>query len=219
MRFNGIIFDLDGTLLDSIADIGTATNRVLAELGKPTYAISAYQYLVGDGVSVLFQRALPETLEDPGLMARCIEMFEAAYSDEWNKRSKPYDGIPDLLNSLVEARLRVGVLSNKPEEFTKRCSSYFFPNVPFDLVVGHSVRFPRKPDPSSARWMAEQWEVDSNRIAYVGDTNTDMKTAVGAGFFAIGVTWGFRPESELREHGAMQLVHSARELQELLLDD
>ncbi|MFN7874995.1 MAG: HAD family hydrolase [Pirellula sp.] len=219
MRFDGIIFDLDGTLLDSIEDIGTATNRVLAELGKPTHAISAYQYLVGDGVSVLFQRALPETIEDPGLRSRCMEMFEIAYSEEWNKRSKPYDGIPGLLNSLVVERLRVGVLSNKPEEFTKRCSSYFFPTIPFDLVVGHSDRFPRKPDPSSARWMAEQWEVDSNRIAYVGDTNTDMKTAVGAGFFAIGVTWGFRPESELREHGAMQLVHSARELQEFLLAD
>jgi phosphoglycolate phosphatase len=219
MRFDGIIFDLDGTLLDSIADIGTAANRVLEGLGRPTHAISAYQYLVGDGVSVLFQRALPETIENHDLMSQCIELFETAYSAEWNKRSKPYDGIPVLLNSLVEARLRVGVLSNKPEEFTKRCSTYFFPEVPFDLVVGHSVRFPRKPDPSSARWMAEQWEVDSNRIAYVGDTNTDMKTAVGAGFFAIGVTWGFRPESELREHGAMQLVHSARELQEFLFGD
>jgi phosphoglycolate phosphatase len=219
MRFDGVIFDLDGTLLDSIADIGTAANRVLEELGRPTHEISAYQFLVGDGVSVLFQRALPDTIDDPGLMSRCMELFESAYSEEWNKRSKPYDGITLLLNSLVEARLRVGVLSNKPEEFTKRCSTHFFPDVPFDLVVGHSVRFPRKPDPSSARWMAEQWEVDSSRIAYVGDTNTDMKTAVGAGFFAIGVTWGFRPESELREHGAMQLVHSARELHEFLLDN
>lgn len=219
MRFDGIIFDLDGTLLDSIADIGTAANRVLLELGKPAYDISAYQYLVGDGVSVLFQRALPETVVDHGLMSRCLDLFESAYSDEWNKRSKPYDGILHLLNSLVDARLKVGVLSNKPEEFTKRCSTHFFPHVPFDLVVGHSARFPRKPDPASARWMAEQWEVDSNRIAYVGDTNTDMKTAVGAGFFAIGVTWGFRPESELRENGAMQLVHSARELQEFLVDN
>ncbi|MCU0713661.1 MAG: HAD family hydrolase [Pirellula sp.] len=217
MRFRGVIFDLDGTLLDSIADIGTAANRVLEELGKPTHPIPAYQFLVGDGVSVLFQRALPQTIADHALMSQCIKLFEEAYSEEWNKRSKPYNGIPILLNSLLEARLRVGILSNKPEEFTIRCSNYFFPNVPFDLVVGHSDRFPRKPDPASACWMAQQWEVDSNRIAYVGDTNTDMKTAVGAGFFAIGVTWGFRPESELREHGAMQLVHSATELQDFLL--
>ncbi len=218
MRFKGVIFDLDGTLLDSIADIGTATNRVLEQLGKPTYPIPDYQYLVGDGVTVLFQRALPETLENPDLMLQCINLFESAYGEEWNKRSKPYNGIPNLLNSLLTSSMRIGILSNKPQEFTRRCSEFFFPTVPFDLVVGHSEQFPRKPDPTSARWMAQQWEVDSNRIAYVGDTNTDMKTAVGAGFFAIGVTWGFRPESELREHGAMQLVHTATELQEFLLE-
>ena len=217
MQFDGVIFDLDGTLLNSIEDIGTAANNVLEELEKPIHPISDYQYLVGDGVTVLFQRALPETLENQSLMARCVELFEAAYSLEWNKRSKPYNGIDRLLDSLLEARVRIGVLSNKPEAFTKKCSSHFFPNVPFDLVVGHSTKFPRKPDPSSARWMAEQWNIDSSRIAYVGDTNTDMKTAVGAGFFAIGVTWGFRPESELREHGAQQLVHSAQELEAFLV--
>lgn len=218
MRFDGVIFDLDGTLLDSLDDIGTAANRVLEDLGRPTHALLDYQFLVGDGVSVLFQRALPETLTDDNLMRQCTELFEAAYQEEWNKRSKPYEGIPEMLNSLLGANRLLGVLSNKPEAFTKRCSDFFFPDIPFDLVVGHSARFPRKPDTASARWMREQWQVDANRIAYVGDTNTDMKTAVGAGFFAIGVSWGFRPESELREHGAMQVVHSARELQSMLLE-
>jgi phosphoglycolate phosphatase len=217
MKFDAVIFDLDGTLLDSLDDIGTAANRVLADLGKPTYPLADYRFLVGDGVSVLFQRALPECEADPDLKSECMKRFEACYLEEWNKRSKPYDGILELLNSLGRTSIKLGILSNKPDAFTKLCAKFFFPKVAFDLVVGHSERFPRKPDPSSGRWMAEQWGLDASRIAYVGDTNTDMKTAVGAGFYAIGVPWGFRPISELRENGANEVVNSPQQLGELLI--
>jgi phosphoglycolate phosphatase len=122
-----------------------------------------------------------------------------------------------MLESLSRQSLNLSVLSNKPESFTKICVEHFFGNVRFDHVLGHSQRFPRKPDPSSAKWIADQIGVANDRIAYVGDTNTDMKTAVGAGLFAIGVTWGFRPESELVAHGANAICNTVSQLRHCIL--
>jgi phosphoglycolate phosphatase len=215
--FDGVIFDLDGTLLDSLQDIAEAANRVLHSLGSPTYLVSDYRYLVGDGASMLFQRALPSCANNDELRTECMQRFEAEYSNCWKNHSKPYDGIVELLKSIRTTALKLGILSNKLDPFTKKCASYFFPSISFDMVVGHSDRFPRKPDPASALWMAETLQLHPDRIAYVGDTNTDMKTAANAGFFAIGVAWGFRPETELREFGARVVAHAPSDLKEILL--
>lgn len=215
--FDAVIFDLDGTLLDSLQDIAEAANSVLISLGSPVYPVSEYRYLVGDGVGVLFQRALPECVTNVELRNECVHRFEIAYSNYWKNHSKPYDGILDLLKLVCSADLKLGILSNKLDSFTKKCASHFFPSISFDMVVGHSDQFPRKPDPSSALWMARNFGLQPGRIAYVGDTNTDMKTAVSAGFYAIGVTWGFRPETELREHGARVVAHAPSELKAILL--
>lgn len=201
-RFDLAIFDLDGTLLDSLEDIAQAANQVLVEIGLAALPIAEFQTLVGDGVRVLFQRALPETIENEALGTRCMELFERFYENTWHNRSKPYNGINELLISLESAGVAVAVLSNKPDSFTQKCVSHFFPETRFCAVLGHSPRFPRKPDPASARWIGESAGISSDRITYVGDTNTDMKTAVGAGFFAMGVAWGFRTERELTESGA-----------------
>ncbi len=217
MLYDAVIFDLDGTLLDSLEDIAVAANNVLTEMGKPTYPIEEYRYLVGDGVGMLFQRALPECEENPSLKAECMNRFEHAYSQQWNNRSKPYAGIVEMLDALMARSMSISVLSNKPERFTKECVAHFFGGIPFAHVLGHSERFPRKPDPSSARWLAEQLGIANDRIAYVGDTNTDMKTAVGASFCAIGVTWGFRPESELVAFGAQHICHTVQQLADHLL--
>ena len=215
--FDGVIFDLDGTLLDSLQDIAEAANSVLHSLGSPTHAVSDFRYLVGDGVGMLFQRALPQCANDDSLRTECMQRFEAAYSNCWKNHSKPYDGILELLELIRSTDLKLGILSNKLDPFTKKCASHFFPSVSFDMVVGHSDRFPRKPDPASALWMAETLGLHPGRIAYVGDTNTDMKTAANAGFYAIGVSWGFRPETELREHGARVVAHAPSELKAILL--
>ncbi len=217
MKFEAVIFDLDGTLLDSLEDIAAAANRVLSELDKPTYPVSAYKELVGDGLAMLFQRALPECESQPELKSECMRRFELAYSGCWNNQSKPYDGIEDLLKILNKRSVSLSVLSNKADAFTKRCVKHFFGNVRFEQVLGQTERFPRKPDPSSAKWLAEQLAVDVDRIAYVGDTNTDMKTALGSGVYAIGVTWGFRPESELLAAGAMQVCRDVGQLADFLL--
>lgn len=211
-RFDLAIFDLDGTLLDSLEDIAQAANQVLVEIGLQARPVAEFQTFVGDGVRVLFQRALPETLGNEALATRCMELFERFYEDTWHNRSKPYKGINELLNSLETAGVAVAVLSNKPDSFTQKCVSHFFPETRFSAVLGHSPRFPRKPDPSSARWIGESAGVSSDRIAYVGDTNTDMKTAVSAGFFAMGVAWGFRTERELMESGANAVYSTPSEL-------
>ena len=216
MSFDAVIFDLDGTLLDSLEDIATAANEVLVGLGRTAHPLSDYRYLVGDGVAMLFQRALSES-SDSTLIAECVQRFDTAYSKCWHNRSKPYDGIEQMLEVLNERSIVLSVLSNKPAAFTKVCVEYFFGNAKFAQVMGHSEHFPRKPDPSSAKWIAAQVGVCSDRIAYVGDTNTDMKTAVGAGQCAIGVTWGFRPESELVACGAQRICSTVHELTNYLL--
>jgi phosphoglycolate phosphatase len=146
-----------------------------------------------------------------------MRRFDAEYAKRWHNRSKPYDGIEQMLKTLVQNEVTLAILSNKPEAFTKQCVEHFFPATYFVQVLGHSERFPRKPDPASAKWLADQLGVVNDRIAYVGDTNTDMKTAVGAGLFAIGVTWGFRPESELITHGANAICKTVSQLQQCIL--
>lgn len=217
MNFDAVIFDLDGTLLDSLEDIAAAANSVLAALGRATYPVAEYKELVGDGLGMLFERALPDCGNSPGLKADCLRRFEEAYSVCWNNRSKPYEGIRELLEELNGRSVSLSVLSNKADAFTKRCVEYFFESIRFGYVLGQTERFPRKPDPASVQWIVSQLAVDVDRIAYVGDTNTDMKTALGGGLYAIGVTWGFRPESELLSAGALHICHDVSQLSECLL--
>jgi phosphoglycolate phosphatase len=166
---------------------------------------------------MLFERALPECATRPELRSDCMHRFETEYAKRWNNRSKPYDGIESMLKMLASRSITLAVLSNKPDAFTKQCVSHFFADIPFAKVVGHSEQFPRKPDPSSARWISQQLRLPNDRIVYVGDTNTDMKTAVGAGLFAIGVTWGFRPASELIAHGANAICENVSDLERCIL--
>lgn len=202
VKFDAVIFDLDGTLIDSLEDIADAANAVLSEQGRAMVPVDAYRTLVGDGVAVLMERLLPETVSDATLRRACLDGFNRHYEEHWNKSSKPYEGIVELLQSLAGHGMAMAVLSNKPEAFTRRCVDFFFPEIPFAAVVGQSERFPKKPDPSSCWWIARTLGVSADRIAYVGDTNTDMKTAVAAGFFAMGVGWGFRSSGELYHSGA-----------------
>ena len=205
-RFKAVIFDLDGTLLDTIADIAAAANRVLESLGRPTYSLDVFLTLVGDGVVVLFERAMPDAMSDRDLMRTAIERFQVFYAEEWNKRSKPYNGIDDLLFWLQSQPMKVSILSNKPDRFTKLCAAHFFPNFNFAHVDGQRAEVPRKPDPAGIRIIAADLKVSAEEIAYVGDTNTDMETAVSAGCYAIGVSWGFRSVEELKRSGADLIV-------------
>lgn len=222
-KFDGVIFDLDGTLLDSLEDIANAANATLAKRNLPTWPVENYKHYVGDGVRVLFERALaPSNPQSPNtstteLLDACLEIYQSEYDRNWDRCSKPYPGILEMLHTLHKAGLKLAVLSNKPEPFTLLCINRFFPDIPFDLTLGASDRFPKKPDPTSATWIASQFSSNPQRIAYVGDTNTDMQTAVGANLFAIGVSWGFRSEQEILAAGAKIMCHTSEDLQQALL--
>lgn len=212
MSYSAVVFDLDGTLLDSLADIAHAANEVLVELGMPPHELDAYRYLVGEGVKVLFERAVPAEKREPAWIDRCVAGFRRTYERHWNQRSRPYEGIAELLDGLVQRGKRLAVLSNKPQEFTERCVREFFAAWPFDLVLGQREGIPRKPDPAGAIEIARRWNLAPAACLYLGDTSIDMQTAVRAGMHAVGVLWGFRPRQELEEHGAAAIVAHPREV-------
>ncbi len=217
MKFKAVIFDLDGTLLDTLEDLAVSANQVLSRFGAAEHPLESYKTLVGDGVAVLFQRAWAATVSDPTLLQSAVDAFHEIYALEWNKRSKPYDGIEILLSRLVESRVPLAVLSNKPDRFTHQCVDHFLGKFPFSSVHGQKAGIPRKPDPAGVFLIASELSLRIEEIAYVGDTNTDMETAVSAGCCAIGVSWGFRAVEELQRSGAQKIVHTPGELAELLM--
>ncbi|MBC8874196.1 MAG: HAD family hydrolase [Planctomycetes bacterium] len=216
MRFSAVLFDLDGTLLDTLADIAHSANRVLAELGYPTHDIDAYRQFVGEGLIVLFRKALPAEVDPDEVMASCAEGFRVAYGREWNVRTRPYDGIRELLDALTARQVEMAVLSNKPDAFTKQCVREYLPEYQFRLVLGQRDGIPRKPDPAGALEIIDAMGVPADEFLYLGDSAIDMKTAAAAGMHAVGALWGFRSLEELQQSGAKAVIHRPSELLDLL---
>ena len=216
MRCKAVLFDLDGTLLDTLDDIGQAMNRVLEYHGLAAYPLSAYRGFVGDGAEVLVRRTLRPGQAAEAEIAAGVREFKTAYAGCWNVRTKPYPGIPELLNMLAQRGIPAAVLSNKPHEFAVRCIEAFLPRWRFAAVLGEQPGRPRKPDPAGALEVARLLQAAPEAICYLGDTNTDMLTAVAAGMLPVGVLWGFRPEAELRASGAKHLLASPVDLFEVL---
>ncbi len=216
MPFRAVIFDLDGTLLDTLDDIGDAANRVLVDRGFPPHPIPRYREFVGEGVVRLIQRALPERNQDPATVQMCVEAYRREYARNWNAKTRPYAGVPDLLNALVARGLKLAVLSNKPDLFTQQCVRELLPSWRFAVVIGGSDAFPRKPNPASALETARRLGAPPEECLYVGDSGVDMQTARAARMFAVGVLWGFRDRQELQSEGAQVLIREPRELIDLL---
>jgi phosphoglycolate phosphatase len=206
MDYSAIIFDLDGTLLDTLADIAEAANRVLVQRGFAPHPLDSYRQFVGEGVRVLFERSLPHEACSDEVLAACGEDFRQVYAQCWNVQTRPYDGIEDLLSLLVTRGVRLAVLSNKPDVFTKSCVREYFPQFPFEAVLGQRDGTPRKPDPAGAREIAATMDLAPDRFLYLGDTAVDMQTALAAGMFPVGALWGFRPLSELLSGGARVVI-------------
>jgi len=210
-----VLFDLDGTLLDTLTDLADSMNAVLANLGLPVHSRDAYRYFVGDGLEILAQRVLPEERRTESLIQRCAEEMRARYQEHWADKSEPYQGIPELLNSLARRDLSLNILSNKPDEFTRLMIKHFLPNWQWSQVRGARPDTPKKPDPSGALAVAEQLGLAPRQFLYLGDTNTDMRTAIAAGMYPIGVLWGFRTRQELEESGARTVLHHPLDLLKL----
>lgn len=208
MRFRGAVFDLDGTLLDTIDDLADAMNSALAACGLPTHPnVDEHKYMVGDGVLNYVLRALPEARRgDERLVEEVRKTYRAAYARNYNVKTKPYDGVIDLVKSLRKGGIRCAVLSNKPDEATLATVDEFIGLEYFDLVRGALEHVPLKPDPSAVLGIAQDMGLKAEEFAYVGDTATDMQTAVAAGMYPIGAMWGFRKADELLGAGAKVLA-------------
>jgi phosphoglycolate phosphatase len=211
-RYAGVLFDLDGTLLDTLEDLADSTNRCLARLGLPPHPVESYRYFVGDGLSVLARRVLPPDRQDQASLEALVELFNGDYQEHWADKTRPYRGIEELLAALSGRGLPMGVLSNKPHSFTAVMVEHFFRSRCFAEVFGARDSLPRKPDPAAALQICSRLGLTPERMLYAGDTRTDMQTARNAGMFAVGVLWGFRPREELLESGAQALVAHPREL-------
>ena len=202
--FRAIMFDLNRTLLNSLANLANATNHALATLDCPTHPLEAYRQFVGDGARVLCERALPGDRQ--ALLPEMLRLMREHYAAHCFELTRPYAGIPELLSALTERRYKLAVLSNKPDDFTKQVVAHYFKDVPFAAVRGGSANIPLKPDPTGALQIAGELEISTSEWLYLGDTNTDMHTARQAGMFAVGVLWGFREREELLDAGAATLI-------------
>jgi len=199
-----VLFDLDGTLLDTLSDLAHATNQAMRALGCPTHPLDAYRYFVGDGARNLCVRALPSARAD--LAEEAVRLMRQHYDAHCFDQTRLYPGIAELVGALTERHSTMAVLSNKPDDFTKRIVARYFPSHPFDAVRGQQEGIPMKPNPTAAWQIAEELGIPSADWLYLGDTNTDMRTAINAGMVPVGVLWGFRDKKELIEAGARMTV-------------
>lgn len=211
-----LIFDLDGTLLNTLEDLADSGNAVLAALSLPQHPTDAFRYFVGLGVAELVRRMLPETRRDPATLERALPLLVAEYKKRWNLKTRPYAGVPEMLESLRGRGLPLCVLSNKPQHYTDLTVREFFPDYPFTQVRGEREGTPGKPHPAGALALAAELGLAPGRIAFVGDSATDMKTARGAGMLPVGVLWGFRDAAELAGNGARHLIERPAGLLDLL---
>lgn len=212
MKFPAAIFDLDGTLLDTLDDIADSMNATLEKMGFPGHKTNAYKYLTGDGMRALAERSLPEAAREEAAIAACIQVFRSEYADRCGTKTRPYPGITGLLSKLGRRGVKLSVLSNKLDEFSRQAVRDFLPGFDFSFIIGAKPDLAPKPDPSGALLIAGQLRIPPDRIIYLGDTGVDMMTAVGAGMFPVGALWGFRDEKELLENGARAVIRSPGEL-------
>ena len=213
-NFHAVLFDLDGTLADTLADLANAMNWALTQLGCPPHPLDKYRYLVGDGARQLCERALPT--DKQVLLDETLRLMRGRYAEHWADETRLYPGIDSLILALTERRYKLAVLSNKPDDFTKQVVAHYFPANPFHAVCGQRPGVPLKPDPAAASEIIRQLNVPATDWLYLGDTNTDMRTAIAAGMFPVGVLWGFRDREELVESGAQALVERPEQVLSLL---
>ena len=214
---HAVIFDLDGTLLNTLGDLRAATNHALEVRGLPPHSMEEIRQFIGNGIRLLICRAMPEGTPEAEIDA-ALDDFKAYYAAHIHDRTVPYDGIPQLLTALRKRGIQVAVLSNKIDSASQQLIEYFFPGKT-DVVFGEHVGVPRKPDPTSCRMVMQQLGVQPEQVLYVGDSGTDMQTAKNAGLYAVGVTCGFRSKEVLLKYGADVLVHRPEQILQILDSD
>lgn len=212
-----IIFDLDGTLLDTIADLGTACNHALESKGYRRHPLAAYPYMVGNGVRKLIERAQPDA--SPEEVEELLGIFRQYYDEHCTDYTRPYPGIPELLAELHARGIAIAVASNKYESASRRIVTHFFPDIPFVAILGQVEDRPVKPDPSIDFQVLLSHPTPKAQTMHVGDSAVDIETARRACIDSVGVTWGFRPITELRKACADHIVSTPDDILKLALKD
>jgi phosphoglycolate phosphatase len=215
-RFDGVLFDLDGTLADTLEDLADAMNRVLRGEGLPEHGYAEYQRMIGHGIHQLVRNALPGDERDEAAVTRCFTLMMADYGEHSLVKTHLYPGVTGLLRALRDAGLALAVLSNKADAPTRRIVAALFADDTFAAVAGAQPDVPLKPDPAGALLAAASLGLEPGRMLYVGDSPTDMRTARAAGMTPVGVSWGFRTRDELAEAGASAVLDDPLELLGLL---
>ena len=213
-----IIFDLDGTLLDTLEDIAISANFALTQLGFEPQETQKYRYFVGEGVFKLFENIFASHPQSTETIQKAVTLFESHYAKQFNQNTKLYEGVSKLLTFLQTRGFKMAILSNKPDSFTKMCAVKYLRQWHFERVFGIREGVPRKPDPSAALEICESLHVKPEACYYLGDTMIDMQTANRAGMMAIGALWGFRDEDELLAYGAKQIAKTPSEVIKLLAE-
>ncbi len=208
---NSVIFDLDGTLLNTLEDIADSANETIRQFGMEPHPVESYRSFVGNGLQNLIKRIMPDESKTD-ILERGVETFRTVYGRRWHEKTRPYPGIMEMLDSLQRAGVKIAVLSNKPDTFTQTCVQHFFPSISFHAVSGKKDDVPLKPDPQSTFSVLRALAVEPEQSLFVGDSSVDIRTGIAAGMSTIGVDWGFRTASELREAGAERVISSPQEI-------
>lgn len=214
MKYKAVIFDLDGTLLNTLDDLANSANHVLRELGFAQHDVEKYKYFVGNGIPKLIERCLPPDKQE--YKQQALTMFMEYYGIHSRDKTAPYKKIPELLSALHEKGIKLGVITNKAHGIAGRVVAYYLGENTFDFVRGLDSTIPAKPDPKGSLEVAARLSVKPEDVLYAGDSGVDMQTAVNAGFTPCGVLWGFRKEDELKQNGAVHIIASPEELLKLI---
>ena len=213
MKYKAAIFDLDGTLIDSLEDLADSANDTMTSFGFPTHTVEEYRYFVGNGPRKLMERCLPkEHSQDAKIIDEALSRYNACYKEHLFGKTRPYDGIMSMLEALREKDIPLGICTNKQQFASDAIVEKMFPSGMFRMNLGDMPGTPRKPDPTKTLQIVTAFGVKPQETAYLGDSSTDMENAINAGVFGVGVSWGFRPEQELVESGAKLIIHHPMEM-------
>lgn len=216
-QYKGIIFDLDGTLINTLEDLADSVNEALERMGYPVWPVEAYRFKVGRGFRNLMENSVPEAVrEDDGVIGQMLDFFVEAYDRRYMDKSRPYDGIDGLLDELMERGIFLAVNSNKRTDYTEKLIDKLFHRISFVGVFGERAGVPKKPDPAGALELCARMGLKPEEVLYVGDSGTDMKTGKNAGMDTVGVGWGFRGFAELKENGAVYLAGTVQDILDLV---
>jgi phosphoglycolate phosphatase len=214
--FKGVIFDLDGTLVNSLEDITNAMNTVLKQYGFPTHSVQVCQSFIGHGVRDLVVKALPKENKNEEWINRCFHEMLAVYRENCTIKTNMYQGISDLLDELTARKFKLAVFSNKADELTKKVVKSVFSKWNFEVVEGLKLEVLKKPNPTVAIEISKKLAIPVKKIIFIGDTDVDIITAKNAGMFPVGVVWGYRTKEELIESGAKYILENPLDLVKIL---